>query len=530
MARYRSYHGATAGAISLTGDPRRWADEPGMPGVVRVLDPCRWHQRGETEPVERTSPNLEEVIQYEGPNTIAAFIMETVTGTNGILIPPDGYLQGVRELCDRHGILMICDEVMAGFGRTGRWFAVDHWGVVPDLMTMAKGLTSSYLQLGAVAMSREIADCFSEKVYFGGLTYTSHPISCAAAIAAIRCCADEDMVGTRGAHGRPGLKEPLTSSWQRSTRASARCAASACSGSSSWFATARHHGADGPVQRLLAGDGRARQASFRDDGLYTMPHWNHFFTNPPLLHHRGAAGARASRSSIAPSRSPMPRSPEHRDGGHAAAPAGDSPVALAIGFFVVFVVGILVLWELIKFIGGDPWRYCGMTWRPPLEIWFATRHQPAACVGRSWRASAAPDLRIGRVARQLPRVPGALHLARGVHRLRARRRPRYCDRHRPSSISRLVERAFLPYVVASQTIPIVALAPMIVFFVGHNMTARRDHRHLPELLPGHDRHAPRTPFSRPAGAGADALLRRNPTGDPLQAAIPRLRCRTCSRR
>ncbi|MEX1156511.1 MAG: aminotransferase class III-fold pyridoxal phosphate-dependent enzyme, partial [Chloroflexota bacterium] len=176
MAYHRSYHGATAGAISVTGDPRRWANEPGIPGIIRVLDPWRW-ARSEAEPVEEHLAYIEEVMQYEGPHTIAAFIMETVTGTNGILIPPDGYLQGIRELCTRYGIVMIADEVMAGFGRTGRWFAVDHWNVVPDLLTMAKGLTSSYMPLGAVAMSPRIAEHFNERVYFGGLTYSSHPIS-----------------------------------------------------------------------------------------------------------------------------------------------------------------------------------------------------------------------------------------------------------------------------------------------------------------------------------------------------------------
>ncbi len=129
---------------------------------------------------------LEEVIQLEGPQTIAAFILETVTGTNGILVPPDGYLQGVRELCTRHGILMICDEVMSGFGRTGEWFAVNHWNVVPDIMTMAKGLTSAYVPLGAVGMRREIAEHFKDKVFYGGLTYNSHPLACAAALATIQ--------------------------------------------------------------------------------------------------------------------------------------------------------------------------------------------------------------------------------------------------------------------------------------------------------------------------------------------------------
>jgi taurine--2-oxoglutarate transaminase len=195
LARYRSYHGATYATINLTGDPRRWANEnPPMPGIVHVLDPYRGTVRG-TEDAEAALATLEETIQLEGPETIAAFILETVTGTNGILIPPDGYLQGVRELCSRHGIVMIADEVMCGFGRTGEWFAVNHWDVVPDLMTAAKGLTSSYLPLGAVAIRPDIAAHFEDHVFFGGLTYNSHPLSCAAAIAAIQVLEDDDLVG-----------------------------------------------------------------------------------------------------------------------------------------------------------------------------------------------------------------------------------------------------------------------------------------------------------------------------------------------
>ncbi len=182
LARYRSYHGATAGSITLTGDPRRWAAEPGIPGVVHVLDPYHGIARG-WEPAASSLAMLEEIVQLEGPHTIAAFILEPVTGTNGVLVPPDGYLQGVRELCDRHGILLIADEVMSGFGRTGEWFAVNHWGVVPDLLTMAKGLTSAYVPLGAVGMRHGIAEHFKDKVFYGGLTYNSHPLACAAALA-----------------------------------------------------------------------------------------------------------------------------------------------------------------------------------------------------------------------------------------------------------------------------------------------------------------------------------------------------------
>src|SRR3990170_609942 len=182
LARYRSYHGATYATINLTGDPRRWANEnPPMPGIVHVLDPYRGTARG-TEDAATVLATLEETIELEGPQTIAAFILETVTGTNGILIPPDGYLEGVRDLCTRHGILMIADEVMAGFGRTGEWFAVNHWQVVPDLISMAKGLTSAYVQLGAVGMRRQIANHFAKTPFPGGLTYNSHPLACAAAL------------------------------------------------------------------------------------------------------------------------------------------------------------------------------------------------------------------------------------------------------------------------------------------------------------------------------------------------------------
>jgi taurine--2-oxoglutarate transaminase len=218
LARYRSYHGATAGAMAATGDPRRVAWEPNlMPGVVHFLDPYRYRST-----FHRTNPNiseadfcldylnhLEEIILYEGPDTIAAILVESVTGTNGIIIPPDGYLQGVRALCDRYRILMIADEVMSGFGRTGRWFAIDHWNVTPDLMTMAKGLTSAYAPLGAVAMRPEIAESFNERVYQGGLTYNSHPISLAAAIANIQVMQQDHLVEHAAAMG-PVLHRLLT--------------------------------------------------------------------------------------------------------------------------------------------------------------------------------------------------------------------------------------------------------------------------------------------------------------------------------
>jgi taurine--2-oxoglutarate transaminase len=203
LTRYRSYHGATAGAMALTGDPRRWAWEPNlMGGVVHFLDPYRYRStfhRGNPEISEAEFSqdyvnHLEEIVQYEGSGTIAAILLETVTGTNGVIIPPEGYLQSVRELCNRYGILLIADEVMSGFGRTGKWFAVDHWDVMPDMITMAKGLTSAYAPLGAVAMKPEIAAHFDETPYEGGLTYTSHPVSLAAAVANIEVLRDDKII------------------------------------------------------------------------------------------------------------------------------------------------------------------------------------------------------------------------------------------------------------------------------------------------------------------------------------------------
>src|SRR5262245_13658645 len=195
LARYRSYHGSTYGTMMLTGDPRRWPNEmPPMPGVVHVLDPYHGPERG-FDDAPTALALLEETIELEGPETIAAFILEPVTGTNGVLIPPDGYMQGVRELCTTHGIMLIADEVMCGWGRTGEWFAVNHWNVVPDLITTAKGLTSCYAPLGAVALSPRVAEAFADDVFCGGLTYNSHPLGIAAAIAAVQVIEDDDLVG-----------------------------------------------------------------------------------------------------------------------------------------------------------------------------------------------------------------------------------------------------------------------------------------------------------------------------------------------
>ncbi len=278
LARYRSYHGATLGAMTLTGDPRRWANEPGIWGVVRYPDTHRWGEK-EPRPVAESLQGLEDVIVYEGPHTIAAVFLETIVGTNGILIPPDGYIQGVREICDRYGILMVADEVMAGFGRTGRWFAIDHWDTVPDLMTMAKGLTSSYLPLGAVAMRRHIAEAFETKMYYGGLTYSSHAISCAAAVATIGVYEEDGLIDNARRMGDV-LRRHHEALYARHPS----------------VGTHRSLGLFGIIDLVRSRDPyvpltgfngtsdemKAIGSFFRANGLYTMIANNSIHTNPPL--------------------------------------------------------------------------------------------------------------------------------------------------------------------------------------------------------------------------------------------------------
>jgi taurine--2-oxoglutarate transaminase len=198
LATYRSYHGATAGSIALTGDPRRWANEPAVSGVVHFRGPypyrSSFHAASPAEECERAVAHLDETLIFEGPEHVAAIVLETVTGTNGVLVPPDGYLAEVRALCDRYGILLICDEVMCGFGRCGRWFAVDEWQVRPDLITFAKGVNSGYVPLGGVVISPAVASTFDHRPYPGGLTYSGHPLACAAAVASINILNGERLI------------------------------------------------------------------------------------------------------------------------------------------------------------------------------------------------------------------------------------------------------------------------------------------------------------------------------------------------
>ncbi len=286
VARYRSYHGATAGAITLTGDPRRWAAEPGIPGVVRLLDPYTYRcPAGHPDPCPVCSgaPHLEEILRYEGPHTVAAVILETVTGTNGIIPPPPGYLQAIREVCDRHGILLILDEVMAGFGRTGRWFACEHWDVVPDILTTAKGINSGYVPLGAMTVSEQIGDWLRDHPFAGGLTYSGHPLACAAGVASIEAFREEGVVENAAAMG-----ELLAGELPRLAERHS-CVGDVRGLGLFWgLELVRDRATREPLVPFNASGEEAApmarlvQAALKR-GLYLFPHWNVVVIAPPLI-------------------------------------------------------------------------------------------------------------------------------------------------------------------------------------------------------------------------------------------------------
>jgi taurine--2-oxoglutarate transaminase len=286
ITRYRSYHGATAGAMALSGDPRRLPVEPLIPGVIHVMDPyCYRCPFGWTlETCHRECINhVEQVINFEGPENVAALVMEGVTGTSGLIIPPSDYWPRIREICNRYDILLVDDEVMSGFGRTGEWFAVDHWDVVPDMMTMAKGLTSGYVPLGAVIVSKAIAEHFENRPLPMGLTYSGHPLSAAAGVATIEVYKQERLIENARAMGKllkAGLEE-----------------------------LKRKHPSVGDVRSLglfsvieLVKDRETKEpmapwnakphelgvmarvpAALRERGMYTFTKWNWIFAAPPLI-------------------------------------------------------------------------------------------------------------------------------------------------------------------------------------------------------------------------------------------------------
>lgn len=283
ISRYRSYHGATYGAIALTGDPRRPPVEPGIPGVIKVMDPycyrCSFGQKQETCSLE-CAKHIEETILYENPDTIAAICIEGITGSNGIFIPPQAYMKKLREICDKYNILLISDEVMSGFGRTGKWFAVDVFGVEPDMITMAKGINSGYVPLGAVGVSDAIAKAIDDKVLYCGLTYSGHPLACAAAIATINAYKEEKIIENAVSMGK-FMGELMEKMKQQHL----------CVGD------VRNEGLFGCIELvkdratkepLVPWNGSGEvigkiSKSLLDDGIYMYIRWNYMFVVPPLI-------------------------------------------------------------------------------------------------------------------------------------------------------------------------------------------------------------------------------------------------------
>lgn len=281
ISRYRSYHGATNLTMQLTGDPRRWPNEPGTPGIIRVMDPNPYHYQFGENDAEKTEENLrylDEVIMYEGPQNIAAMIIESITGTNGVLPPPAGYLQGLRALLNKHDILLICDEIMAGFGRSGKMFGFEHGDIVPDIVTMAKGLTSSYIPLGAVGVNDKIAAFFQDNVFWGGLTYNSHPLALATAEACIHVLKEEKLI-----ENAAKLESVMRSEMDRLTHKHPSVREGRCIGlfgmidlqkNNSGESMAPYNGTSEAMQKL--------GAEFREKGLFTFVRWGSFMCNPPL--------------------------------------------------------------------------------------------------------------------------------------------------------------------------------------------------------------------------------------------------------
>ena len=284
-SRWRSYHGATAGAITLTGDPRRWPAEPGIPGVVKYFGPypynCPFGSTTDEECGEKTLEVLRTQIMLDGPHTVAAIFLEPIVGTNGIIIPPKNYVQGLRKLCDEYGILMVVDETMAGWGRAGKWFGINHYDVIPDIITTAKGLTSGYIQLGAMIWSKKIWDYFSTNPFTGGLTYAGHALACAAGIANIEVYKQDKLIENSAENGEYLKKKLNELKEKHPSVGDARCIGLwACLELTS----------DKKTRAPLAGYADSIQnvsaeltKRFYDGGLHLFSKWDFIFISPPLI-------------------------------------------------------------------------------------------------------------------------------------------------------------------------------------------------------------------------------------------------------
>jgi taurine--2-oxoglutarate transaminase len=284
-ASWKSYHGATGGAITLTGDPRRWPAEPGIPGVVHFFGPypyrCPFGSKDEEECGEKTLAVLKEQLMYDNPKSVAAIFVEPVVGTNGIVIPPKNYMKGLRQLCDENGILLVVDEVMAGWGRAGKWFCIEHFDIQPDILTTAKGITSGYVQLGATIWTKKIWDFFQERKFTSGLTYCGHALACACGIANIEVYKKYNLIEQAAANGEYLKKKLKDLEKKHPSVGDTRCIGL-------WACIELV--ADKKTKAPLAGyNDSIRNVSaalskiFMDNGLYLYSNWDYIFISPPLI-------------------------------------------------------------------------------------------------------------------------------------------------------------------------------------------------------------------------------------------------------
>ena len=284
-SRWRSYHGATAGAITLTGDPRRWPAEPGIPGAVKFFGPypyrCPFGSQNDEECGEKTLEVLKTQIMLDGPKTIAAIFMEPIVGTNGIIIPPKNFVKGVRQICDENGILMVIDETMAGWGRSGKWFGIDHYDVVPDIITTAKGLTSGYVQLGAMIWNKKLWDYYYDHPFTGGLTYAGHALGCAAGIANIEVYKQDKLIENSAENGAYLEKKLNELKEKHPSVGDVRCKGLwACVELTSDRKTKAPLAGFADSIQNVSGELTKR---FYDNGLYLFSKWDFIFISPPLL-------------------------------------------------------------------------------------------------------------------------------------------------------------------------------------------------------------------------------------------------------
>ena len=284
-SRWRSYHGATAGAITLTGDPRRWAAEPGIPGAVKFFGPycyrCPFGYEDESTCGLACLEALKTQVMLDGPQTIAGIFIEPIVGTNGIIVPPKAWVQGVRKLCDDHGILLVSDEVMAGWGRSGEWFGIDHFDVVPDILVMAKGLTSSYIPLGAMVWSDKVWDHFCKKPFVGGLTYGGHALACAAGVANIEVYKSEGLIDKAREDGEYFHRKLNELKDKHPSVGDVRCKGLwACLELTSNRETRAELAGWGDSRGNVMGEFMKR---LYDMGLYLFAKWDFVFMAPPLI-------------------------------------------------------------------------------------------------------------------------------------------------------------------------------------------------------------------------------------------------------